>query len=149
MANANDSAPTHVLDLAQVFPGADRTGPPEGDVPSAPAYKGDELIGYIFSTLDTVGTIGFSGKPIDITVGMNLSGDITGAQIRHHSEPILIIGVSPDALESFVAGFKGINVGTMLKERKDTKSGVGATPDAVAGASISSAVIADGIIRAG
>ncbi len=142
-ARADDGSPS-TLDLALVFPGADSTGTVEGEIPSAPVYKDDELIGYVFSTLDTVGTIGFSGKPIDIAVGMNLTGEITGAQILHHSEPILIIGVSPAALETFVGGFQGINVGTALSE--DTGQGM---PDAVTGASISSAVIADGIIRAG
>ena len=141
-------AKTPPLDLARVFPGAESMGSMEGEIPSAPVYKGDELIGYVFSTLDTVGTIGFSGKPINITVGMNLAGDITGAHILHHSEPILIIGVSPEALEAFVAGFNGINVGSVIRERGDAPFGP-SVPDAVVGASVSSAVIADGIIRAG
>ena len=143
-ARADNGSPSSTPDLAMVFPGADRTGTVEGEIPSAPAYQGGELVGYIFSTLDTVGTIGFSGKPIDIAVGMNLSGEIVGAQILHHREPILIIGVSPDALEAFVRGFRGVNVGIALTENSTRK-----IPDAVTGASVSSAVIADGIIRAG
>jgi len=142
------TAPNAPLDLERVFPGADRMGGMEGSPPAAAVYKDKELVGYIFSTLDTVGTIGFSGKSIDISVGMNVRGDIMGAQIRHHSEPILIIGVTPESLEKFVEGFRGINIGTEVHEKRTGETGP-ALPDAVTGASISSAVIADGIIRSG
>lgn len=148
-ALAEGPSTSATLDLAVIFPGADRMGEMSGEIPSAPVYRNDEIVGYVFSTLDTVGTIGFSGKPINIMVGMNLGGDITGAQIIHHSEPILIIGVSPASLEAFVRKFSGINVSMVLKDKTETPADETAMPDAVTGASISSAVIADGIIRAG
>src|SRR6185369_12514618 len=32
----------------EVFPGADRFGPIEGNPPAQAAYKGDQLLGYVF-----------------------------------------------------------------------------------------------------
>ncbi len=134
------------LDLSHVFPGADRLGPLEGDIPSRAAYKGGDLLGFVFSTQDTVGTIGFSGKPLDIAVGMDLNAVITGAQILSHSEPVLIIGITPQRLDNFVAGFQGIDITNALQSGTKHDSG-NTLPDSVAGATVSSAVIADGIIR--
>ena len=33
---------------AEVFPGADRIGPPDGDPPLAAAYAGDRLLGHVY-----------------------------------------------------------------------------------------------------
>ena len=40
--------------LAHVYPDADRIGPAEGEPPAAPVYVGDEIVAYIFCTLDVV-----------------------------------------------------------------------------------------------
>src|SRR4051812_6987833 len=49
----------------EVFPGADRFGPNQGTPPAMAAYKGDQLVGYVFATSDT----GYSGKPVRLLVG--------------------------------------------------------------------------------
>ncbi len=102
-----------------------------------------KLIGYVFSTYEVSGSLGFSGKPIDIHVGLTLDGRIAGAHIVRHQEPILVLGISSKDLADFVAGFKGFDIRTRLIPGQP----VATLPDAVSGASVSSGVIRDSIIR--
>ena len=128
--------------LSAAFPGAERFGPFGGKPPAAAAYRAGERLGFVFSTKAVTGSVGFSGKPIDILAGVDNDGRITGAVLISHSEPILVIGVAEKSLHDFVAGYAGINV----RQRVTTESESG-LPDAIAGATISSAVIRDAILR--
>ncbi len=116
------------------------------EIPGPPSVtelrRDGSLIGYAFTTREVVGSVGYSGKPIDILVGLAIDGTLTGAHLLSHSEPILVIGVSPERLSRFVAGFAGYDV------RETATPGTGALPDIVTGASVSSAVISDAIVRA-
>lgn len=135
-------------ELEVVFPGAHAVGPFEGQ-PAAAAVRGKDgrHAGYILSTFDTVGSTGYSGKPLDVLVGVDLAGVITGALLVRQTEPILVIGITEDDLRRYVAGFAGINValrGTLAAGAAAPQ----AYPDVISGASISSAVIRDSIVRA-
>src|SRR5262245_26011654 len=56
--------------LTQVMPDADRFDPAEGDPPIRRAYKGSDLVGYVFLTSDfPPEEVGYSG-PIRALVGM-------------------------------------------------------------------------------
>jgi len=131
--------------LAAAFPGADRVGEFAGLPPAAPVYRQGLRIGYLLSSRDVVRSVGFSGKPIDILVGLRDDGVIAGAVLLEHSEQILLIGVPEAKLYRFVGGFVGINV----IERTSVDGQVTPTkvPDAITGASISTAAIEDGILR--
>ncbi len=118
---------------------------PSGNPPSAIVRAGDgRLLGYAFSTRDVSGSVGYSGRPIDIVGVVTPDGIIAGAAIVAHEEPILVIGVSHAALAAYVSGFKGLDV--------RAAAGMGAVrfakgPQAIAGATVSSAVIRDAILR--
>ena len=135
-------------ELDAVFPGAAAAGPFEGQPAAAPVRgKDGRLAGYVVSTFDTVGSTGYSGKPLDVLIGIDLAGVITGAQLVRQTEPILVIGITEDDLRRYVSGFSGINValrGTLAAGAAPAQ----AYPDVISGASISSAVIRDSIIRA-
>ena len=62
-----------------------------------------------------------------------------------HEEPILVIGIPRDALAAYVAAFKGFDVraGAGLTPADDLARG----PHAVAGATITSTVIRDAVVR--
>jgi transcriptional regulator of nitric oxide reductase/ferredoxin len=141
------AAPVTADDLAVVFPGADRVDPFDGSPPAARVHAGGRPVGYVFSTLTTIGSVGYSGKPLDVLAGVDLRGVITGARLRAHSEPILVIGISDRQLAEYVAGFAGMDLRT--RTRLDDSGGALPLPDAIAGATVSSAVIRDGIVRAG
>ena len=141
---ANGQIEPAVLD--RVFPGATRFGTIEGAPPAVPAYRDREIIGYVFRSHAVVRSVGLSGKTLDIAVGMDLGGIITGAEIVEHHEPILAIGVSSEDLAAFVAKFTGLDardpVRVMRRAPKD-----GDALDAVSGATISSLLMADAIFQ--
>ena len=97
---------------SEVFPGADRFGPLEGTPPAVEAFKGEELLGYAFVASDVVRSIGYSGKPIGIAVGIDLQGDLVGLKLIEHQEPILLIGIQERKLFECVEGLAvGIRYG--------------------------------------
>jgi len=66
--------------LEAVMPAADRFDPVAGDPPVKRAYRGDELVGYVFLTSDVPPeVVGYDG-PIRTLVGMTTEGVITGVR---------------------------------------------------------------------
>ncbi len=121
----------------EVFPEADRFGAMEGTPPAMAAYKGDQLLGYVFETSD----IGYSGKPIRLLVGMDQAGVIVGAKVTEHHEPILLAGIPPEKLTEFVDALVGRNV-IEAARNKDVRQ-----VDAISGATVTAIVINDSVSR--
>ncbi|HUT48725.1 MAG TPA: 4Fe-4S binding protein [Alphaproteobacteria bacterium] len=132
--------------LVVLFPGAGKLGPATGQPPAAPVYRAGTLAGYIFSTHAVSGSTGYSGKPIDIVVGLDLGGRITGAVLRTHQEPILVIGVLERDLLAFVERFRNHDIRDAVRVGGRTRKGQKGI-DAISGATVSSAVISDTILR--
>ncbi len=132
--------------LDRVFPGATHFGTMEGAPPALRAYRDREVIGYVFRSHAVVRSVGLSGKTLDIAVGMDLGGVITGAEILEHHEPILAIGVSSEDLAAFASKFKGLDARDPVRVmRRAPKHGNAL--DAVGGATISSLLMADAIFQ--
>ena len=53
-------------------------------------------------TREVVGSVGYSGKPLDILVGLGLDGRITGARVLEQHEPIMAIGCRRRTSTAFV-----------------------------------------------
>ena len=104
-----------------------------------------EVLGYAFSTREVSGSVGYSGRPIDIVAAVTPQGIVAGAVIVAHEEPILVIGIPREAVAAYVANFKGFDV--LQGSLQAARSAVGRGPQAVAGASVTSAVIRDAIVR--
>ncbi len=128
--------------LQEVMPGADRLGPEEGTPPSAAAYQGDKLVGYVFLNSAVVNATGYSGKPIHIIVGMDAAGVITGAKMIKHSEPIVLVGIPVRKINNFIAEYTGLDVLSIAKTGKDDRE-----LDIVSGATVTVMIIDDTIVR--
>jgi NosR/NirI family transcriptional regulator, nitrous oxide reductase regulator len=131
------------FDLAKIVPGADRLGPEEGSPPSAAAYKGEELVGYVFLNSAVVNATGYSGKPIHIVVGLDTDGLITGARMVKHSEPIVLVGIPVKKVHDFIDKYVGLNVLDIATTGKDDRE-----LDIVSGATVTIMIIDDTIVRA-
>ncbi len=132
------------FELGQFFPGADRLGDAEGSPPSAPVFAGDQLIGYLFLNADVSNSIGYSGKPINVVVGLDLDGRITGAALVGHSEPIVLVGIPEHRVRDFVASYGGTDaLQFAVPEVRDALPA-----DIVSGATVTIMVIDDSIKRA-
>jgi len=125
----------------EVFPGADRYGAPGGEPLAAPVFKGESQIGYVFLNSDVVNSNGFSGKPIQILIGIDNAGVITGAKLVKHHEPIVLIGIPQAKIEAFIARYVGLNVVSLIKGAKRK------TVDVVSGATVTVMVIDDSVVQ--
>jgi NosR/NirI family transcriptional regulator, nitrous oxide reductase regulator len=130
----------------ELFPEAERFGPVDGSPPAIAAYQGERLLGYVFSTRTAIDSVGYSGKPLDILAGVDMQGRLTGASLIAHQEPILMIGVSDADLAAFVAQFRGVDVRNPIRIVRHTAAEDEVT--AISGATISSTVFNDAILRA-
>lgn len=129
--------------VAEIVPGADRFGPPEGQPPVAPVLAGSRLLGYAYVNADWVNSTGYSGRPIQILVGLGTNGRITGARLMDHHEPIVLIGIPPARIAAFIAGYVGQDVLALSHAGPSSRPPV----DIVSGATVTVMVIGDSIIR--
>ena len=121
----------------EVFPGADHFGPKDGKPAAMAAYKGDQVLGYVFEASD----LGYSGKPVRLLVGMSNDGVIVGMKVTEHHEPILLAGIPPEKLDAFVNAFIGRNIVEAAKKTSAQQV------DAISGATVTAIVINDSVTR--
>jgi transcriptional regulator of nitric oxide reductase len=144
LANAANCADLSVA--SSFFSSATTVEQTQGNPPAAAVRGSDgKLLGYAFSTYDVSGSVGYAGRPLDIVAAVTADGIVAGAQIVAHEEPILVIGIPKDALAAYVKNFANFDTkaGAGLKPVDDLARG----PHAVAGATITSTVIRDAILR--
>ncbi len=101
-------------------------------------------VGLIASTWEIAGSVGYSGRPIDILVGISPQAKITGAVLVKHNEPILTLGISTADIERYVQGFAGYDLN---KNAVDAFANSRNLPPIMAGATVSTGVIRDAILR--
>jgi len=135
------------VEIFQIFPGGDHSGSVDGSPPAAPVFTDNKLVGYAFLTSDVVRSAGYSGKPVKILAGLDLDGRITGAVVVEHQEPILVLGIPDGSLQSFIDQLKGADIRKRVRlgeGRDDSEIGI----DMVTGATITSLVFSDSVMRA-
>ncbi len=127
---------------ADFFKGADRFGPLQGDPPVVPVYRGDQLQGFVYLNSDFANSIGYSGKPIQILVGIDPKGVITGLKLVDHKEPIVLVGIPVARIVAAVNSLIG-------KDMKPVAQGAEHPPqvDIVSGATVTVLVMSDSIVR--
>ncbi len=127
---------------ADLFDGADSFGEPSGDPPIVPVMRGDDLLGYAYLNSDFTSSIGYSGKPIHIIVGIDPKGVIRGFKLVDHKEPIVLIGI-PE--EKVVASMNAL----IDKHMGRVASGAERPPqvDIVSGATVTVLVMGDSVSR--
>ncbi|MDI5892774.1 transcriptional regulator NosR [Halomonas rhizosphaerae] len=133
----------HALELEQVregFPTADRIETAESQWPVSEVRGGDELLGYAFESVDIAPIPAYSGKPVNLLVGIDLEGKIVQADILGHEEPIMLVGIPESKLEEFADDHVPAHVNDRMK--------VGDNLDAISGATVTVIVVSDTIMRA-
>lgn len=118
--------------MARVFPNIDRLEMVADDGPiAAAAYRtvvtegtiavreggelqggsvDEELVGYVFSTLDVLRAPGYSSTPFDVIAGVEMDGRVTGAVVLYHLEPYLLNDtVRTSRLVTFLDSLAGVD----------------------------------------
>jgi len=132
---------------ARIFPKAPRDFILERSNRSPPAWKvstANGLIGYIASTWEISGSTGYSGRPIDILIGVTPDARISGAILMRHNEPVLTLGISTKDIANYIEGFTGYD---LTSPQIEAFADSGKLPPIITGATVSTGVIRDGILR--
>ena len=114
-------------------------------LPIAAVRAGDRTVGYAFVNADWVDSTGYSGKPIEILVGLGADGKIAGARLMDHHEPIVLVGIPPARIAKFINGYVGRDVLEIAHAGPSGRPDV----DIVSGATVTSTVIAESMVRSG
>ncbi|WP_376708178.1 4Fe-4S binding protein [Bradyrhizobium cenepequi] len=124
------------------FANADRFGPPQGDPPIVPVYRGDQLQGFVYLNSDFANSVGYSGKPIHILVGIDPDGTVRGLKLVDHKEPIVLIGIPQPRIVAALNSLIG-------KDMKPIAQGAERPPqvDIVSGATVTVLVMSDSVVR--
>jgi len=130
------------------FPKATRFGKIQGKPPAAAVYESGKVVGYVFETVMVAPIPAYSGKPIDVLVGINTRGNIVGTKVLHEDEPIFLIGIPIQKLYIYIRRFIGLRVTDRLElgSGKNTKNFV--RIDGISGATVTSLVASATIMRA-
>ncbi|WP_207765832.1 NosR/NirI family protein [Pleomorphomonas carboxyditropha] len=151
LALALVAAPSRAASLADflgkaapsdLVPGADAFGPIRADMPAAPALKGGTRVGWVFLNTDFVPATGYSGKPINILIGVDDKAVVTGARLVKHSEPIVLVGIPEAKIKAMIEKYTGLDL-------KREAAGAPHDLDIVSGATVTIMVIDDSIRRSG
>ncbi|MDO5614420.1 MAG: 4Fe-4S binding protein [Paracoccus sp. (in: a-proteobacteria)] len=110
-------------------------------VPSFRVEQDGMPVGIIGSTWELVSSTGYSGQPLDVLVAVRPDGVIAGARLMRHAEPVLTLGISDDDIAAYVDRYAGLDLNAPVAGQ--------ALPDVISRATVSTAVIRDGILRAG
>ncbi|MBE2277260.1 MAG: 4Fe-4S binding protein [Rhodobacteraceae bacterium] len=113
----------------------------DGGVPGWTVVQGGTPRGYIGSTWEIAGSVGYSGRPLDVLVAVTPEASIGGALLVGHNEPVLTLGISDSDIAAYVAGFRGYD---LAAPGIDAARGL---PDVISRATVSTGVIRDGILR--
>lgn len=128
-----------------IFPQADRFAPLGGEPPHAEVFQGGRRIGILYRTIDILPIPAYSGKPLNILVGLDLEGRITGLRIVYHEEPILAVGVSEADLAAYIHQYQGKSAYDRVRIGAYRPGYVGI--DGISGATITSMVANASVMR--
>ena len=133
MASAQDAPEDWLELLERVIPEADRFTDRQGQPPTFQAYQSDPLTGretltgYAFLTSDLPPEQkGFNG-PIEVLVGMDLRGVLTGIVVTRYDESLRISRGDFLATDGFQEQFTGKSIVDAFQVRRDVDGITGAT----------------------
>lgn len=112
--------------------------------PGWTVFGPEGVVGYIASTWETAGSVGYSGRPIDVLVGVTPDARIAGAELMRHDEPVLTLGISTEDIAAYVSAFAGVDLNREQVTAFGARSDL---PDVIARATVSTGVIRDAILR--
>ena len=105
--------------IRDVMPEADRFEDANGNPPVRRAFKGDELVGYVFLNTDLPPAVfGYSG-PIETVIGMTPDGTLTGMRVVDYHETYMRTRGDFLRTPGFQEQFSGKSVGDAFRVSED------------------------------
>ena len=128
---------------ADVIPGGASFGTAEGEPPLVPVLDaGGERLGWAYLNTDFTTSIGYSGKPIRLVVGIDKDGKVRGLKLVEHHEPIVLVGIPEAKIMAALNGLIDQDLGAVA-------AGTAKPPqvDIVSGATVTVLVMGDSVVR--
>ncbi|MFN2362628.1 MAG: 4Fe-4S binding protein, partial [Marinobacter sp.] len=132
--------------IKKAFPAVNDISPREDNRAIQELRHHEELLGYAYQTLDFAQTPAYSGKPLNAIVVLDTDGEIKGARVIHHDEPILLIGIPEIKMHEFTDQYTGLAADqrvTVGGRSSDTRVSV----DGLSGATVTVMVINEVIMK--
>ncbi|WP_166267651.1 NosR/NirI family protein [Marinobacter caseinilyticus] len=97
----------HQALIQQLFPKATRIEDKLSDYPVYPVYQLNQLLGYAYESSDISDLTGYSGRPINLMIGIDADGHFAGVHVLDHHEPVFLHGLGEEPLFEFVGQYAG------------------------------------------
>ena len=138
---------THIPDqIKTLFPTATRIEAPLTDIPVIPVYQLNQLLGYVFESINFAPFMGFSGEPVNVLIGLDTTGVITGLKVLKHNEPIFVHGLGEKPMHEFVQQYENHSIRERFILNANSKTADATYFDGVTKATVSVLVINDTIV---
>jgi len=128
---------------ADLVPGAASFALAEGEPPLVPLLDAaGARVGFAFLNTDFTTSIGYSGKPIRIVVGISPAGVVQGLKLVEHHEPIVLIGIPEEKVLAALNDLIGQDLGAVA-------AGTTKPPqvEIISGATVTVLVMGDAVAR--
>jgi transcriptional regulator of nitric oxide reductase len=100
--------------LAKKFPSPLAVGEKDRELAVWPIFKqnatANELVAYVFESIDFVALPGFAGLPINLLIALDPKGNFMEVQVLSHHEPVFLEGLGPQPLFNFVSQYKDLSL---------------------------------------
>ncbi|MEB0163206.1 4Fe-4S binding protein [Glaciimonas sp. CA11.2] len=109
---------THAT-LVKRFPAPFIIGEKDSTIPVWPIFKqnatANELVGYVFESIDLAPISGFSGLPINLLIALDPKGNFLEVSVLTHHEPVFLDGLGEAPMFQFVSQYKGLSLFQNIK----------------------------------
>ncbi|HJV49816.1 MAG TPA: 4Fe-4S binding protein [Noviherbaspirillum sp.] len=145
-------------ELVQRFPSPYIVGQKDAALPVWPVFKqnatSNELVGYVFESIDLAPIPGFSGVPMNLLVALDHQGNFLDVQVLSHHEPVFLDGLGEAPLFKFVSQYRGlslmrnISIDTGTQWQQDRRDSANVHIDGVTKATASVRILNQSILSA-
>ena len=106
-------------DLVARFPSPYIVADRDAELPVWPIFKQNatenELVGYVFETIDMAPIPGFGGVPINLLIALDPKGSFIDVKVLSQHEPVFVDGLGEAPLFQFVSQYQHLSINQNIK----------------------------------
>jgi transcriptional regulator of nitric oxide reductase len=110
-------------ELARRFPAPYIVGEKDAQMPVWPIFEpnfqqkesANQLVGYVFESIDLAPVPGFSGVPVNLLIAMDQHGKFLDVRVLSQHEPVFVDGLGEVPMNAFVDQYKGLSLKQNIK----------------------------------
>jgi transcriptional regulator of nitric oxide reductase len=110
-------------ELARRYPAPYIIGEKDPVMPVWPIFEpnfqqkanGNQLVGYVFESIDLAPVPGFSGVPVNLLIAIDQRGNFLDVRVLSQHEPVFVGGLGEVPLHAFVSQYKGLSLKQSIK----------------------------------